>query len=128
MAKYLFDFKEEVAVDNGKSPDPTELIEKMKLRGKVTPFEEAVAALSAEYQATIDGLVAKLRAIADQELSEDDIIFLNFYRERKAANGEVYQKRIDSLESYLEEVRVASQKRAAQITELVSQLAELSAQ
>ena len=127
IAKYLLTVMPDVCTANGKDPAATELLEKLKKYGEVVPFEKVEATLRAEYQATIDNLTKQLRAIQNQELTEDEIIFLNFYRARKVANAEVYQRKIDAQAAALDEVRIASQKRAAQITELAAQLAELSA-
>lgn len=127
MEKYVVTFMEDLAASNGRNSDPTDFIAEMRLRGKVEPLEKVLEAVKAEYQSVIDNITVQLNAIKAQELTPDEIVLLNCYRECKTTTGDAYQKRIDSLEKYLEEVRVSSQKRAAQITELVSQLAELSA-
>jgi hypothetical protein len=126
MAKYYFEFNEAVAIANGKSPDPTELLEKMKLRGKVTPFEEVEAAIRAESQATIDDLVAQHQAIADQELTDDEIVWLSFIRERKAIETDGFMKQIAARDKVIEDVRADSQKRAEQLALFADQLREMA--
>ena len=128
MAKFVLNVKPEVCTANGKDPAATELLKKMELYGEVTPFDTAVAADRAEDKATIENLTAQVFAIKDQELTADEIKLLNFYRVLKAELGEGFQKIIDSQAATLEDVRVKSLARAAQITELATQLAELSAE
>ena len=127
MKQYAITFMEDVATANGRNPDPTEFIAEAKLRGKVVDFDEAVKEIRAECQRTIDNLAKQLNAIKDQELTPDEIVLLNTYRDCKAATGEAYLKRIEGLEKCLEDVRVASQKRAAQIAQLVAELQEANA-
>ena len=124
MEKYVVTFAEDQATANGRNPDPTSFIAEMKLRGKVTPYEDDLKAVRAEYQAIIDNLTAQYNAISAQELTPDEIVLLNSYRDCKAVTGEAYQKRIDSLEQCLEDVRISSKKRAEQIAQLVAELAE----
>lgn len=128
IAKYLFTVDPSVCLNHGKDPAATELLEKMKPYGEVVPFEKVEAAIRAESQSTIDGLTKQLLAIQNQELTADEIKFLTFYRSLKAELGEGFQKIIDSQAATLEDVRVKSLARAAQITELATQLAELSAE
>lgn len=127
MKDYVFTIKDDVCAANGKNPEATELLQKMKLWGTVEPYEKVIAGVKAEYQTVIDGLTKQLNAIKAQELTADEIVLLNAYRDCKFATGATYQARIDSLEKYLEEIRNDSQKRAAQIAELVSQLVDATA-
>ena len=124
VAKYLLTVMPDVCVANGKDPAATELLNKMRTYGEVIPFEKAEEKIRAEYQGVIDNLTRQYQAIAAQELTQDEIIFLNTYRECKSANGEAYEKRIAALEQCLEDVRIASKKRAEQIAQLVAELAE----
>lgn len=124
MEKYVFTFSEDQATANGRNPDPSNFIAEMKLRGKVTPYEDDLRGVRTEYQGIIDNLTAQYTAIKSQELTPDEIVLLNSYRECKSATGEAYEKRINSLEQCLEDVRVASKKRAEQIAQLVAELAE----
>jgi hypothetical protein len=121
VKKYVLTVMPDVAIANGKDPAATELLEKMAPYGKVVPLESEVAAIRTEYQSSIDNLGKQLLAIKDQELTEDEILFLNFYRERKAANGKVYQQRINALESQLDEISAENQKRLAQIAAILAQ-------
>ena len=126
MKEYVFTVMDDVCAANGKDVEATELLQKMSLYGKVEPLEKVLLAVKSEYQAVIDNITVQLNAIKAQELTPDEIVLLNAYRDCKTATGETYQKKIDSLEKYLEEVRISSQRRAAQIAELVNQLAGLS--
>ena len=115
MDRQVLNIREDICLANGKDPAATELLEKMKTYGEVTPFEKEVATIRAEYQAIIDGLTKQLNAIKDQELTEDEIIFLNFYRERIVANCAIHLKRIDALEVKIKELAEAAEKKAAQL-------------
>lgn len=119
--------REDVCLVNGKDPAATELIEKMRLWGEVVSLDDELARVHAKYQEIIDNITAQYQAIAAQELTSDEVILLNAYRTCKAATGEVYEKRINSLETCLEEVRVASQKKAEQIGQLLAELVTANA-
>lgn len=124
MTELAFIVKEDICAANGKDPAATELIQKMKLWGEVKPLNEVVDPVRKEYQTIIDNLTAQYNAIKAQELTPDEIVLLNSYRECKAATGEAYEKRINTLEQCLEDVRISSKKRAEQIAQLVAELAE----
>ena len=115
VKKYVLTVMPDVAVGNGKDPAATELLEKMALYGKVTPLDSEVAALRAEYQTSFDNLMKQFLAIKDQALTEDEILWLNFIRERKAANGKVYETRIATLETKIAEAIETAEKKAAQL-------------
>ena len=121
MKKFVFTIKDDVCAANGKDLEASELIAKMKLWGDVEDYERAVASVRTEYQAIIDNLNTQLAAIKEQELTDDEIIFLNFYRERKAILGKVYEARIGKLENELDEISAGFQKKIAQISELIAQ-------
>lgn len=121
MSKYAFTFMEDVCNRNGVNSDPTELLEKMKLRGKVEDFDSAVATVRAECQTTIDNLTAQLNAIKSQELTDDEISLLNSYRACKKVNGDKYEARIDALEQQLEATKADYLKKAEQISALLTQ-------
>lgn len=127
MKDYAFIVKEDVCAANGKDVEATELIQKMKLWGEVKPLDDVLASVRKEYQAIIDNLTTQFNAIRSQELTPDEIVLLNTYRDCKTVTGEAYEKRILGLENCLEEVRVASQKRAQQIAQLVAELQEVNA-
>lgn len=119
MKKFVFTIMDDVCAANCKDVEATELLEKMKLWGTVEPFEAVLSGNNAEFQKVIDNLTAQLTAIKEQELTDDEILFLNFYRERKVALGVVYQNRIDGLEKQLEEIAEGYKKKIAQIRELL---------
>ena len=127
MKKYVFTIKDDVCAANGKDVEATELLAKMRLWGDVEDYEKVLAPVCAEYQGMVDNLTAQVNAIKAQELTPDEIVLLNSYRDCKSATGEAYEKRICGLEQCLEDVRVASKKRAEQIAQLVAELAEANA-
>lgn len=115
VKKYVLTVMPDVAVDNGKDPAATELLEKMAPYGKVTPLDTEVAAIRAEYQSSIDNLMKQLLAIKDQELTEDEIELLNSYRACKKRNAEKYEARITTLEHKVEETIEAAENKVAQL-------------
>lgn len=121
MKKYVFTIKDDVCAANDKPIEASELLEKMKLWGDVEDYDTAVASVRAEYQSIVDNLNAQLAAIKEQELTDDEIALLNAYRGCKAANGAVYQKRIDTLEQLLDDISDKYQKRLTQIAALLEQ-------
>jgi hypothetical protein len=66
MKKVVLTVKEDVCAVNCKDPAATELIEKMKLWGDVTDFDDEVKAVKAEYQKSLDNLAAQVNAIKEQ--------------------------------------------------------------
>ena len=121
MKKYVFTIKDDVCAANGKDTEATELLGKMKLWGDVEDYDNVVASVRAEYQVMVDNLTAQLNAIKEQELTEDEIALLNSYRACKKITGDKFQARIDALEQQLEKDRADYQKKAAQISELLTQ-------
>ena len=107
---------EDVCAANCKDAEASELLQKMRLYGEVKPLEQVTTAVRKEYQGVIDNLTAQFNAIKEQELTEDEIIFLNFYRERKAVLGSSYMARITTLETQLDKNRADFQHKIAQIS------------
>jgi hypothetical protein len=126
MIKVVLTVQEEVCLANGKDPAATELLEKMKLWGKVEPLEKVTAAIEAEYQARIDALVDRYKTVEAQELIDDEIVWLNFIRERKAIETDIFMKQIAARDKVIEDVRADSQKRAEQLAHFAEQLKDLA--
>lgn len=120
MKKVVLTIKDDVCAANGKDVNATELLEKMKLWGEVTDFNKETAALSAEYQASIDSLAAQLNAVKAQELTSDELALIGSYRECKTEIGEKYQVRIDALEGQLEDIKSEEENRLAQIMDILT--------
>lgn len=126
IAKYLFIVDPSVCTNNGKDPAATELLGKMKAYGEVVPFEKIEAAIRAEDQSTIDRLTKKILSMQDQELTEEEIIWLNFLRERKAIETANFEKQIAARDKVIDDVRADSQKRAEQLAAFAEQLREMA--
>lgn len=120
MKQYTLTIKDDICAANGKDPEATELLAKMKLWGEVTDFERSVAAVRAEYQGVINNLTAQVAAIKAQELTEDEIALLNSYRACKKSTGDQFQARINALEQQLDEISTGYQRKIAQISELLN--------
>ena len=120
MEKYVFTVMDDVCAANGKDPAATELIEKMKLYGKVEPYERVLVAVRDEYQSIINKLTDQLNKIKNQELTNDEIIWLNFIREREAASCKVHQDRISALEKHIEDTIAGYQNKIAQLNAVLN--------
>lgn len=118
MEKYVLTIQDDVCASNGKDPAATELLEKMKLWGKVEPLDKVLAEVRAEYQTSIDNLKTQLDARKAHALTEDEIRLLITYRELKAALGADFQARIDELEQNALKTAEDLQKKATLIREL----------
>lgn len=121
MKKYVFTIKDDVCAANDKPVEATELISKMRLWGDVEDYDGAIAAVKAEYQATVNNLTAQLQAIKEQELTDDELRLVLSYRACKAAISEKYQNRIDTLEGQLEDIKVEEKNRLDQIMAILGQ-------
>ena len=121
MKKFVFTIMDDVCAANCKDVEATELLEKMRLWGTVEPFENVLAGTKSEFQKVIDNLTAQLNAIKEQELTEDEILFLNFYRERIVANSAEFMRRIGNLEKHLEDIVEGYQKKIAQVSALLTE-------
>lgn len=120
MEKYVVTFMEDVATANGRNPDPSDFIAEMRLRGKVEPLENALAAVRDEYQTTIKNLTVQLEKIKNQELTDTEILWLNFIRERDAASCKVHQDRIAELEKHIEDTIAGYQNKIAQLNAVLN--------
>ena len=126
MKKYVFTIKDDVCIANGKDIEATELLAKMRLWGEVEDYDKAISAVKAEYQTTVDNVTAQYNAIKDRELTDDDIVWLNFIRERKAIETECFVKQIAARDKVIDDVRADSAKRAEQLAIFAEQLKEMA--
>lgn len=116
MEKIVITFKEDVMAQNQKSvPQKEELVKLLYKYGSVEDYEGAVSKLKAEYQATIDNLNTQYKAIADQNLSANEIKLVKLLRDILVLEGKDYLERIALLEKTLTDVRIENQNRAKQI-------------
>ena len=120
MKKYVFTIKDDVCVANGKDVDAIELLAKMRLWGEVEDYDQAISAVKAEYQASVDSLATQLTAIKDQELTEDELRLVLSYRACKTAITEVYKNRINELEVQLEDIKNEEQTRLDKIMAILN--------
>ena len=116
MEKIVITFKEDVMAQNQKSvPQKEELVKLLYKYGSVENYEDAVSKLKAEYQTTIDNLNTQYKAIADQNLSSNEIKLVKLLRDILVLEGKDYLDRIALLEKTLTDVRIENQNRAKQI-------------
>ena len=116
MEKIVITFKEDIMAQHQKSvPQKEELIKLLYKYGSVEDYENSVSKLKSEYQGTIDNLNAQYKAIADQNLSENEIKLVKLLRDILVLEGKDYLDRIALLEKTLTDVRIENQNRAKQI-------------
>lgn len=127
MTNVVLKVKESIALANGKDPAATELIAKMKLWGEVTTLEDELAKVINEYQKELDRVTAQFNAIAAQQLTPDEIIFLNCYRERKDEFGAEKDRVIAEQQKMLEDLRESFKRRSEQIAQLIAEMQEANA-
>ncbi|MBQ8528988.1 MAG: hypothetical protein IJ459_04550 [Clostridia bacterium] len=126
MIKVVLTIMDDVCLANGKDVNATHLLEVAKTYGKVTNFDDEVAGLKAEYQKSLDNVVAQNKALEAQNINAEELVWLNFIRERKAIETEGFVKQIDARDKVIEEVRADSQKRAEQLALFAEQLKEMA--
>ena len=123
MEKIVVTFKEDIMAQHQKSANQKkELIDLLHKYGSVEDYEGSVTKIKAEYQSTIDNLNAQYKAIADQNLTANEIRLVKLLREVLVAEGKDYLERIDLLEKTLNDVRNENQNRAKQIIEMLGEV------
>jgi hypothetical protein len=120
MKKLVFTIKDDVCLANGKDVNATQLIEVAKKYGTVEDFDTVVAAVRAEYQATLDNVVAQNEAIKQQNLSDEEIAMVNTYREQRAKAVKVYEDKVVELEGTLENVKVEHERTIELISNVIN--------
>lgn len=110
MKKVVLTIMDDVCLANGKDVNATQLLNVAKTYGKVTDFDDEVAALKAEYQKTLDNVVAQNKAIEAQNLTEEEIEIVNSYRTQRAKAVQTYIEENKKLNQTLEEIKVEHEK------------------
>lgn len=105
MKKFVLTIKDDVCLQNGKDVNATELLKVMRTYGAVVDFDTEVAQIKAEYQKTLDNVVAQNEAIKQQNLSEEEIAMVNAYRTQRAKAVKVYIDENAKLTKTLEDVK-----------------------
>lgn len=115
MKKFVFTIKDDVCAVNGKDVNATDLINKMREYGSVESYDMVMSTVKAEYQKTIDNLTTSYNNIKDLDLSEEEIMLLNTYRECRAAALKEKNDNIDTLTKQLNDIKQENEKRVEQI-------------
>lgn len=105
MKKLVFIIKDDVCTANAKDVNATRLLEVMKSYGTVEDYDTHVAGIKAEYQKTLDNVVAQNEAIKQQNLSEEEIAMVNAYRTQRAKAVKGYIDENAKLTKTLEDVK-----------------------
>lgn len=123
MEKIVVTFKEDIMAQHQKSANQKkDLIDLLHKYGSVEDYEGSVSKIRVEYQATIDNLNAQYKAIADQNLTPNEIRLVKLLREVLVAEGKDYLERIALLEKTLNDVRTENQNRAKQIIDMLGEV------
>ena len=123
MEKIVITFKEDIMAKNQKSAtQKDDLIKLLDKYGTVEDYEKSVQKIREEYQTTIDNLDKEYKAIADQNLTENEIRLVKLLREVLVAEGKDYLERIALLEKTLNDVRTENQARAKQIIDMLGEV------
>lgn len=120
MKKYVFTVKDDVCLANGKDVNATHVLEVMKTYGAVEDYDTVIAKIKAEYQETLDNVVAQNEAIKHQNLSDEEIAIVNEYRKQRAKAVQVYIEENANLNKTLEEVKVEHEKTIEMISNVIN--------
>lgn len=121
MKKLVLTIKDDVCLANNKDVNATRLIEVAGTYGTVEDFDTVVAAVRAEYQATLDNVVAQNEAIKQQNLTEEEIAMVNAYRTQRAKAIKVYEDKCETLENTLVTVKAEQERMTKAIIEVIGQ-------
>ena len=121
MRKFVFTIKEDVCAANGKDVNATELLSVMTHYGSVEEYDKVIAAITAEYQASIDGLNRQLALIKEQELTEDEIKMVKAYRDGKNSVVGKYVAVAEEYAKQLEAVKQEAEQRTARIKAILGE-------
>lgn len=121
MKKLVLTIKDDVCLANNKDVNATRLIEVASTYGTVEDFDTVVAAVRAEYQATLDNVVAQNEAIKQQNLTEEEIAMVNAYRTQRAKAIKVYEDKCETLENTLVTVKAEQERMTKAIIEVIGQ-------
>ena len=119
MKKYVFTVKDDVCIANDKDVNATRILEVMATYGAVEDYDTHIAQLKAEYQATLDNVVAQNEAIKQQNLTDEEIALVNEYRKLRAKAVQAYIDENGRLTSQLEEIKAEYENRISLISEII---------
>lgn len=120
MKKLVFTIKDDVCTANAKDVNATRLLEVMKGYGTVEDFDTVTAQMRAEYQTTLDNVVAQNEAIKQQNLSEEEIAIVNTYRAQRAKAVQGYKDENAGLRQTLADVKAKHEATIELITNAIS--------
>jgi uncharacterized protein YeeX (DUF496 family) len=120
MKKVVLTINDAVCLQNGKDVNATELLKVMRTYGTVEDFDSAVAQMKAEYQKTLDDVVAQNEAIKQQNLSEEEIAMVNAYRTQRAKAVKVYIDENAKLNKTLEDVKTEHERTIQLISNVIN--------
>jgi hypothetical protein len=120
MKKLVLTIKDDVCLANGKDVNASRLIEVARTYGTVEEFDSVVAQIRAEYQTTLDNVVAQNEAIKAQNLTDEEIAIVNAYRTQRAKAVKVYQDENAGLKQTLEDVKTEHERTIELISNVIN--------
>jgi hypothetical protein len=120
MKKLVLTIKDDVCLANGKDVNASRLIEVARTYGTVEEFDSVVAQIRAEYQTTLDNVVAQNEAIKAQNLTDEEIAIVNAYRTQRAKAVKVYQDENAGLKQTLEDVKTEHERTIDLISNVIN--------
>lgn len=126
MKSIVVNIQDSVCAQNNRDPEATALIEAARQFGTVetldsaiarvrAQYETEIAKLTAQHQATVDELSAKLAVIEEKGVTADELEILKVLRAKSAKEAAGYEATIAERDSLLNSMRLESENRAAQI-------------
>ena len=116
MKKLIVTIKDEVCLKNGKdAASQAKLLEVLTHYGSVEDYNRHIATLEAGWQKSLDEMTAQYNAIADQNLTKDELCMVKAYRESKADVVCEYTVKIDELTETLRNVKEKQEQTKALI-------------
>lgn len=120
MKKLVFTIKDDVCTANAKDVNAVRLLDVMKTYGTVEDYDAHLASVRAEYQRTLDNVVAQNEAIKQQNLSEEEIAMVNAYRTQRAKAVKVYIDENAKLNKTLEDIKTEHERTITLISDIIT--------
>lgn len=118
LKKYVVTVRGNVCDANGK--EAVSFPEKAKLYGDVEDYDVNMTAVKAAYNNEYNELKARYDAIKNQNLTADEITFLNLYRKLKAETAAVHIAEKEALAKQLADVKAEQEGRIAKIAAILA--------
>jgi hypothetical protein len=119
MKKIVITIQDDICAKNGRDPEATALIEAARSFGKVEPWETAIAAEKATYQAVINNLRTEMEAISENSVTPEELEVLRVIRRKTANETAHYEAVIAERDAQLKSIQAENENRNAQIKSIL---------